>query len=121
MTIKYSHPKTLLSAALCASAILCSHASLAARFQAEDYTAFADTSAGNTGGAYRSDDVDIEATSDEGGGYNVGWVETGEWLTYASLNIPANGRYVVRARVASGTGGAMSVDLNAGSILLGKP
>ncbi|WP_041522358.1 carbohydrate-binding protein [Gilvimarinus agarilyticus] len=120
MTIKYSHPKRLLSAALCASAILCSHASLAARFQAEDYTAFADTSAGNTGGAYRSDDVDIEATSDEGGGYNVGWIEAGEWLTYASLNIPANGRYVVRARVASSTGGAMSVDLNAGSILLGE-
>ena len=120
MTIKYSHPKALLSAALCASALLSTQGALAARFQAEDYTAYADTTAGNTGGVYRSDGVDIEATSDEGGGYNVGWVEPGEWLTYANLNIPSTGRYLLRARVASGGGGALSVDLNAGSILLGE-
>ena len=31
-----------------------------------------DNSSGNLGGSYRTDDVDIESTSDVGGGYNVG-------------------------------------------------
>src|SRR5439155_25085118 len=39
-------------------------------------------SAGNNGGAYRSTDVDIEATSDSGGGFDVGWMTAGEWLNY---------------------------------------
>ena len=33
-----------------------------------------DTTAGNSGGRYRTSDVDIEATIDVGGGYNLGWV-----------------------------------------------
>jgi hypothetical protein len=41
--------------------------------QAEDYTAFSDSDTGNTGGVYRDDDVDIEASNDEGGGFHVGW------------------------------------------------
>ena len=36
--------------------------------------AYFDTTRGNAGGAYRSTDVDIQATSDTGGGYNVGWI-----------------------------------------------
>ncbi|ABC30822.1 probable carbohydrate binding domain [Hahella chejuensis KCTC 2396] len=72
--------------------------------QAEDYLQFSDTTAGNQGGAYRSDDVDIEATSDSGGGYNVGWISDGEWLAY-SANIPAAGEYVISYRVASPSGG----------------
>ncbi|WP_020210125.1 carbohydrate-binding protein [Gilvimarinus chinensis] len=92
----------------------------AVTFQAEDYNAFSDTAAGNTGGVYRSDDVDIEATSDTGGGYNIGWTEAGEWLTYDNLTIPASGQYMVRARVATDTGATISLDLNGGSILLGE-
>lgn len=114
-----THPLSSLRLAL-GGALLLSTAASAQVFQAEDYSAFSDTSAGNTGGAYRSDDVDIEATSDTGGGYNIGWVETGEWLTYPGLSIPASGTYVVRARVASPSGGTLSVDLNGGSILVGE-
>ncbi|WP_346839706.1 family 16 glycosylhydrolase [Microbulbifer sp. SAOS-129_SWC] len=107
---------------VCASLLLGAGAACADAtvFQAEDYNAFYDTTPGNTGGAYRSDDVDIEATSDTGGGYNVGWVETGEWLAFNGLNIPASGDYTVRLRVASQGGGTLSNDLNGGSIVLGS-
>ncbi|KRG82987.1 beta glucanase [Stenotrophomonas daejeonensis] len=89
-------------------------------FQAENYNAYYDTTPGNSGGAYRSDGVDIEATSDTGGGYNVGWIAANEWLVYNSLTIPSSGSYTVRMRVASPVGGRASVDLNAGSIVLGQ-
>src|SRR5205085_5892377 len=42
-------------------------------------TSFKDTTTGNSGGAYRTTDVDIEATS---GGYDIGWIAAGEWLNY---------------------------------------
>ncbi|PKH00180.1 thiol oxidoreductase [Paraglaciecola sp. MB-3u-78] len=76
--------------------------------QAEDYVAFSDSDAGNSGNAYRSDDVDIEASSDEGGGFNVGWTIAGEWLEY-NVNI-IEGGYAVTARVGS--------DLSSGSYTL---
>ena len=41
-----------------------------------------DTTPGNSGNQYRNDDVDIQATSDIGGGYNVGWIRDGEWLAF---------------------------------------
>ena len=47
-----------------------------------------DTTAGNAGGAYRSTDVDLQASSD--GGYNVGWTAPGEWLNY-SVNVASAG------------------------------
>ncbi|WP_237613419.1 carbohydrate-binding protein [Reinekea blandensis] len=105
---------SLLCTALMAAASL-----NAQTFQAEDYTNYYDTTAGNSGGAYRSDAVDIEATQDTGGGYNVGWMDVGEWLSYGGLNIPQNGQYRVKVRVASGQSGQLSVDLNAGSQVLG--
>lgn len=89
-------------------------------FQAENYNAFYDTTPGNSGGVYRGDDVDIEYTTDTGGGYNVGWIVQGEWLAFNGLNIPATGSYTVRLRVASPNGATASVDLNAGSIVLGN-
>ena len=37
----------------------------------------------NNGWAYRNDGVDIEYSSDpSGNGYNIGWIDTGEWLKY---------------------------------------
>ncbi|WP_339617723.1 di-heme oxidoredictase family protein [uncultured Gilvimarinus sp.] len=82
------------------------------RIEAEDYDAFYDTSAGNNGTAYRSDDVDIEAN---GGGYNVGWMEAGEWLEY-NVALGA-GTYDIGARVASDTGGgAYSISVAGGSV-----
>ncbi|MGI4788136.1 MAG: carbohydrate-binding protein, partial [Janthinobacterium lividum] len=63
-----------------------------------------DNDAGNNGGAYRSDNVDIRAvTSDAGGGYQVGWTNQGEYLNY-TVNVTAAGTYQFQARVASGTG-----------------
>ncbi|GAA5043330.1 hypothetical protein GCM10011506_46660 [Marivirga lumbricoides] len=78
--------------------------------QAEDYNeggsgvGYYDTSAGNTGGAYRTDDVDIEATSDNSGDYNVGWIEAGEWLEYTINATAASNTYDFSFRVASPTG-----------------
>ncbi|AMX02459.1 family 16 glycosylhydrolase [Microbulbifer thermotolerans] len=89
-------------------------------FQAEDYDNAYDTTPGNSGGAYRNEDVDIEVTTDTGGGYNVGWIDAGEWLAYYNLNIPTSGKYTVRFRVASEVGGTLSNDLNGGSIVLGS-
>ena len=98
----------------------CTSSVSAVVFQAEDYVNAYDTTPGNTGGAHRSGDVDIQATSDAGGGFNVAWVEAGEWLASDKVNIPA-GNYKLRARVASpNNGGSLSVDLNSGSIVLGQ-
>ncbi|GAB2526784.1 di-heme oxidoredictase family protein [Microbulbifer agarilyticus] len=74
------------------------------RIEAEDYSRFFDTTAGNTGGACRSDDVDLEVTSDTGGGCNVGYVAAGEWLEYDFAL--AAGTYQMTTRVASQNGGA---------------
>jgi len=40
--------------------------------------AYHDTTAGNSGGVYRTTDVDIAAASE--GGYTIGWTAAGEWL-----------------------------------------
>jgi hypothetical protein len=40
------------------------------------------------GGAYRSTDVDIEASST--GGYDVGWVAASEWLQYESFHFESH-------------------------------
>ncbi|MFT5422359.1 MAG: beta-glucanase (GH16 family) [Phycisphaerales bacterium] len=77
------------------------------RVQMEDFDlgimneAFKDDDTPNNGNAYRPSPVDIEPTS--GGGFNIGWVEPGEWLEY-TLNFPKRGLYTVNARFASGAG-----------------
>ena len=55
--------------------------------EAEDFDtgcpgdAYYDTDANNEGGQYRlNEGVDIEKCS--AGGYNVGWIHTGEWMAY---------------------------------------
>ena len=71
------------------------------RIQAENYdtggegVAYHDSDAGNKGGQYRSDGVDIESTTDTGGGYNVGWVAAGEWLEY-TVNVAVAGSYDIK-------------------------
>jgi phosphatidylserine/phosphatidylglycerophosphate/cardiolipin synthase-like enzyme len=74
--------------------------------------AYSDTSSGNTGGQYRNTDVDIEATADSGGGYDVGWTAAGEWLNY-TVNVGTAGTYTIEARVAaSGAGGTFHIEVN---------
>ncbi|MCG8352729.1 MAG: carbohydrate-binding protein, partial [Chloroflexales bacterium] len=70
------------------------------RIEAEDYTAWYDTTPGNTGGAYRNDDVDIKACPTCTNGFNVGWIAEGEWLEYP-INVRADGAYQIHARVAT--------------------
>ncbi len=114
---RYRHWLSLLGAGLTLGALALP--TQAVVYQAESYSNFYDTTAGNSGGAFRSDAVDIETTTDSGGGYNVGWIETNEWLVYGGLSIPASGSYIVRIRVASPSGATAAVDLNGGSIPLG--
>ena len=67
---------------------------------------------GNTGGQYRTTDVDIERTSDSGSGYDIGWVFAGEWLNY-TVTVASAGNYDLDFRVASGgSGGTFHVEVN---------
>ena len=60
---------------------------------------------GNTGGKYRNDGVDIEASTDpEGFEYNVGWLSPFEWMEY-TFDVTISGTYSLETRVASQSGG----------------
>jgi chitinase len=64
--------------------------------------------------------VQTEPTTDTGGGLNVGYADTGDWMAYFNINFPTSGSYVIEYRVASAVSGArLSSDLNAGTIQLG--
>jgi DUF5010 C-terminal domain len=65
-----------------------------------DGVGYHDTTSGNDGGQFRSDDVDVQVTTDVGGGYNVGWIDPGEWLAF-DVTVAQSGSYDIRARVAS--------------------
>ena len=119
MKITLSQVRKALCAAAFGSLLCVTNGASAVVFQAEDYTNAFDTTAGNTGGAYRTGNVDIEPVTDTNGGHNVGWIEATEWLSYANLSVPSAGTYNIRVRVASASGGTLSVDLNGGAIPLG--
>ena len=70
----------------------CTRVAVPARLQAEAYC--------NMSG------VQVEATTDTDGGSNVGYIDTGDWMSY-DVNVPAAGNYVVRYRVASASGGGV--------------
>ena len=89
---------------------------LPGKVEAENYdtggegVAYHDSDSGNNGGQYRSDGVDIEATTDTGGGYNVGWINPGEWVEY-TVNVGTAGTYTFETRVASAsTGGTLHIE-----------
>ena len=56
-----------------------------------------------TANGYRADGVDIEPTSDVGGGYDLGWMAAGQWFRY-TVSAPTTGPYSVTVRVASPRG-----------------
>ena len=74
--------------------------------------AYNDTDPVNNGGAYRaSEGVDLEGTTDTGFGYNVGFVQNGEWLEYTVDVTPGN--WDVELRVASNEdGGSLQLELD---------
>ena len=91
--------------------------SLPGRIEAEDYKnggegiGYHDTTSGNSGDVYRTDDVDINSTTDTGGGFNVGWTVAGEWLAYA-VDVAQTGTYDITARVAAdGTTGSRTIHI----------
>jgi hypothetical protein len=73
--------------------------------QAENYdtggqgTAYNVTSVNGSANSYRSDGVDLETTSDTGGGYDLGWTGSGQWFKY-TVNVAAGATYTVSFRVA---------------------
>jgi hypothetical protein len=98
--------------------------SVPGRVQAEDFdlggegVAYHDTTDENVGRAYRlSESVDIQATADASGAFNVGWIRDGEWLEYTLRT--AKGTYEANLRVASPDGGA-SVRLSLDGTELGS-
>jgi endoglucanase len=61
--------------------------------------------------------VQTETTSDTGGGENVGWIETGDSLTYA-IDVPSAGIYNVSYRLASLDNGAyFNLESSSGTVL----
>jgi hypothetical protein len=86
--------------------------------ETEDYdlggqdVAYNDTDAVNSGGAYRSaEGVDLEATTDAGFGFDVGWTAPGEWIEYTVGVTP--GTYDVEVRVASAaSGGTLHIEFD---------
>jgi hypothetical protein len=73
----------------------------------------------NKGGAYRTNQgVDIEVCTDAGTGYNIGYVEDGEWLDYTIENITP-GTYDIAIRTASATTSTKSIKVYLSGILLG--
>lgn len=69
---------------------------------------FNDTSTVNKGNAYRSDEsVDIQTSKE--GGYNVGWIDDEEWLSY-TVYVPSTGSYNLSLKIAAlNSGGSVKV------------
>ena len=61
----------------------------------------------NNGWVFRNEGVDIEACSDAiTNGYNIGWIDSGEWLKY-TVNIDQAGTYKIKFRIAANDPGGM--------------
>ena len=81
------------------------------RIQAEDFdtggegVAYHELTTANLGGQYRVNEaVDIEATTDTGGGYDVTGTSAGEWLEY-TIRIQVPGYYNLSLRYAAASNG----------------
>lgn len=84
------------------------------RLEAEDYIDYYDTEAANQAGAdYRKGDgVDIEASTDTGGGYDVGYISSGEWLEFG-INVNHAGTFTADFRLASAqSGGKFAIEID---------
>jgi lysophospholipase L1-like esterase len=65
---------------------------------------------------YRSDGVDLESTTDTGGGLDLGWTSSGQWFRY-TVNVASSATYTVSFRVAAD----VAVGTSAGSFHLQSP
>ncbi|MGB0372174.1 MAG: Ig-like domain-containing protein [Opitutales bacterium] len=94
------------------------HAQIPGLIEAEDFdpggpgVAYFDTTAGNNGDSYRAEDVDIQTADDVlGGGFNIGWTTTGEWLQYTVSDITP-GDYYFMLRVARRPSGTSDIEIS---------
>ncbi|MDB5052145.1 MAG: carbohydrate-binding protein, partial [Bacilli bacterium] len=61
--------------------------------------------------------IQTETTTDTGGGLNVGYIDTGDWMDY-SVNVQSAGTYTVGFRVASiNSTGQLQLKNGAGTVL----
>ncbi|WP_163930116.1 polysaccharide lyase family 8 super-sandwich domain-containing protein [Paraferrimonas sp. SM1919] len=67
-----------------------------------------DSTTGNSGSKYRSDDVDIRG--DGADGYSIGWTAVGEYLNY-TINIETAGKYQLDALVGGSKIESMAFDV----------
>ena len=83
--------------------------------QVEDYNlggqnvGYFDSTPGNTGGKFRTDDVDIQQCTDPATPagqpcYNIGWTDAGEWLAY-DVHVETPGQYTFTIRYATPSNG----------------
>ncbi|WP_158820727.1 carbohydrate-binding protein [Granulicella sp. S156] len=95
--------------------------------QAENYdtggqsVAYNVTSINGTANSYRSDGVDLEATTDTGGGYDLGWTTAGQSFNY-TVNVATAATYTVTFRVAtpSAVSDAFHISNSSGTNLSGS-
>jgi len=80
-------------------------------------TAGAGNASWNSGGAYRNDGVDIERCTDNiTNGYNVGWINNGEWLTY-TIQVTQSNYYAFNIRYASQSAtGKMHIEIDGNNV-----
>src|SRR6202012_5307533 len=65
--------------------------------------------------------VQTQSTTDAGGGLNVGWIDTGDWMDYV-VNAASAGTYTVGFRVAAtGSGGSLQLRSSTGAVLATVP
>src|ERR1700727_1658036 len=79
------------------------------------------TSVNGSDNGYRSDGVDLEASTDTGGPANdLGWTAAGQWFKY-TVNVATAGTYTVGVRLAApaAVADALHIDNSAGTNLSG--
>ncbi|MEW5251733.1 carbohydrate-binding protein [Microbulbifer sp. 2201CG32-9] len=84
----------------------CDSVALPARIEAENFCAMSG--------------IQLEDTADTGGGHNVGYIDTGDWMSY-KVQVPVSGVYTVDYRVAApDSGGRLQLEARGGSPVYGQ-
>ncbi len=65
--------------------------------------------------------VKIEDTTDEGSSKNVGYIDSGDWMSYPEVTIPSTGAYTVEYQVSSNSqGGCLQLEKAGGTLVYGS-
>lgn len=82
----------------------------------QDTAYYDDTPGSETTVTYRDgEDVDLEVCEDTGGGYNIGYSTSGEWVEY-TVNVQNTGTYKLDMRLATDGDKTLSISTNGSSI-----